>query len=101
MPSVGELFKLAATKMRADFEEIKAGSPHPGEKGEEGEQIVRDFLNSHLPKRFAATSGHLIDVNSAMSHQADVLVYDQVNSPVYRAGKGLILPNENVPRSWR
>jgi hypothetical protein len=95
-PTLTELFRAAAEKMRAEFAEVAKASPHAGERGEEAEEILRQFLNERLPKRYAAASGHMIDSQNRISHQTDVLIYDQISSPVYRVGKGLILPSENV-----
>jgi uncharacterized protein DUF6602 len=83
--------------MRQDFEGIRRDQPHPEEKGEEVEEKLREFLNKHLPKRFSTTKGHVIDNENKMSSQADVLVYDAENSPVYRAAKNtLILPSDSI-----
>jgi hypothetical protein len=94
--SVANLFKHASLKMRADFEEIKRNMPHAGTRGGETEEILRVFLDDHLPGRFAATNGFIVDVRNNLSHQADILVYDEITSPVYRANSGLILPSDNV-----
>ena len=82
---------------RAEFEEIKRSNPHYAERGAEAEVILRDFLNDHLPKRFAADTGLVVDDEGGISRQCDVLVYDASNSPIYRRGKRvLILPSDNV-----
>ena len=94
--SVANLFKQASLKMRAEFEEIKRNMPHAGTRGGEAEEILRVFLDDHLPGRFAATNGFIVDVKNNRSHQADILVYDEITSPVYRANSGLILPSDNV-----
>jgi len=47
----------------------------------------------HLPQRFRATSGILIDSENRRSRQTDVIVYDALSSPIYRASERLqILP---------
>ncbi len=94
--SIANLFRQASVKMRADFDEIKRTVPHAGTRGGEAEDILRRFLNTHLPGRFAATDGFMVDPKNQISHQADILVYDKITSPVYRAGSGLILPTDNV-----
>ncbi|HYF84283.1 MAG TPA: DUF6602 domain-containing protein [Clostridia bacterium] len=91
------LFIEAGKQLRYDFEEIKKDNPHYGESGAEAEVILRDFLNDHLPKRFAADTGCVIDDESNISMQTDIIIYDALNSPIYRKGKRvLILPNDNV-----
>lgn len=94
---IRELLIEAGKQLRHDFEELKRSNPHYGERGAEAEEIVRSFLNDHLPKRFAAGSGIVIDEVNEISRQSDVLVYDALNSFVYRKGsRVLILPSDNV-----
>ena len=95
--TVKELLINAAKNLRHEFEEIKSNNPHYGERGEEAENIVKDFLNSHLPKRFHADTGFVIDHDDNQSDQTDVIVYDADNSPIYRTGsKSLIVTSDNV-----
>jgi len=74
----------AAKLLRAEFEHIRTTNPHAGEGGKEVENIVKEFLNHHIPQRFRATAGFVIDKYSEMSGHEDVLIYDALSSPVYR-----------------
>jgi hypothetical protein len=95
--TIASLFEQAALKLRSDFEYIRASNPHAGEKGQEVEAILRDFLNSHLPKRWRADAGVVIDFEDQLSRQSDVIVYDSISAPLYRAGDRMnILPAHNV-----
>ncbi len=95
--TVAELIKAAAENLRGEFETIRKTLPHYGEQGEEIEEIVKKFLNNYLPKRFKAGSGFILDKNNNRSKQCDVIIYDQILSPIIRASsKSLILPNEYV-----
>jgi hypothetical protein len=90
------IFAQAARKLREDFNEARL-LPHAGARGAEGEAIVRGFLNSHLPKRFAAGCGFIIDRQDRVSRQTDVVVYDAHNCPIYLASDtAAIFPNDNV-----
>jgi hypothetical protein len=82
--TIAGLISQAAKKLRDDFEYIRANVQHSGEKGGETEDKVREFLNGHLPKRFHATKGFVIDVDNQMSNHQDVIIYDQQSSPVYK-----------------
>lgn len=96
-PTRESIFQDAARRMRAEFEDARHNVPHRGEAGGEGEAIVRQFLNSHLPGRFRATGGFIIDKTDQVSGHADVIVYDSLNCPVYRTSeRGMIVPNDNV-----
>lgn len=96
-PTRESIFRSAARQMRSNFQEIRDNVPHHGEAGGEGEKIVRDFLNEHLPGRFRAASGFIIDRNDEMSGHTDVIIYDVLNCPVYRtAERAMIIPNDNI-----
>ncbi len=95
--NIQELISQAGKHLRDEFEVIKNTNPHYAERGSETEKILQDFLNNHLPKRFAAGSGFIIDQQNNISRQTDVIIYDALNSPVYRYGpNSLILPSDNV-----
>lgn len=90
------IFAQAARKLRQDFEELSS-IPHNALKGGEAEKLVRVFLKQHLPKRFDVGSGFIIDFYDNVSKQTDVIVYDALNCPVYRASEDAsIFPSDNV-----
>jgi hypothetical protein len=92
-----ELLTAAGRKLREDFQEIQDCNPHAGDRGEEAENILKKFLSERLPKRFGVESGIVIGQDGAISRQCDVIIYDALNSPVYRSGTKLqILPRDNV-----
>ena len=83
--------------MREDFAEIQKNNPHAAERGSEAEEILRQFLRKKLPRRFDVGSGIVIGRENQISRQTDVIIYDAMNSPVYRTGFRLqILPRDNV-----
>jgi hypothetical protein len=82
--TIAGLISKAAKKLRDDFEHIRETISHFGEKGGETEDKVRESLNGHLPKRFHATKGFVIDTENQMSDHQDVIIYDQQSSPVYK-----------------
>jgi len=95
--SIDALFRRAAKGLKDEFENIRATMPHHGTAGSEAEDLLIKFLNSHMPRRFAATSGFVVDMEDSVSKQCDVLVYDAENSPVYREGPTTqILPSDSI-----
>lgn len=95
--NIRDLISQAGKQLRAEFEEIRSSVPHFGESGAEAEEILRRFLDSHLPKRYKATTGLAIDTQNRISKQTDVIIYDALNSPVYRQGPRVaIIPSDNV-----
>ncbi len=91
-----EIFARAAKKLRSDFNEL-TNIPHHALKGSEAEDLIRTFLRKHLPKRFDVGSGFIIDPRDRISRQCDVVIYDALNCPVYRASEdAAIFPSNNV-----
>jgi hypothetical protein len=64
--SVSDLFMQAAWRLRKEFDYVRETNPHSATKGSEAEKVLR-FLNKHLPQRFRAPTGILIDANNAVS----------------------------------
>jgi hypothetical protein len=90
------IFAQAAHKLRQDFEEL-SNVPHNALKGGEAETLVKKFLKEHLPKRFDVGSGFIIDRFDTVSKQTDLIIYDALNCPVYRASEQAgIFPSDNV-----
>lgn len=59
--TISELLSDAAQLLRSEFEFIRKSNPHSAEKGSEVENILRTFLNQHMPQRYHAGSGFIID----------------------------------------
>jgi hypothetical protein len=95
--SVDELISSAGRQLRKDFAEIQETNPHAAERGSEAEDTLKKFLKQKLPRRFDVASGIVIGGENLISRQTDVIIYDAMNSPVYRTGTRLqILPRDNV-----
>lgn len=96
-PTVADLFRTAANRLRVDFEGFRQTNFHNAGTGAEVEGVLRKFLDAHLPRRFESTSAILIDAENNVSRQTDIAVYDALNSPVYRtSGVQQILPIDHV-----
>lgn len=92
---LNELFSSIETTMLARFKE-SGFINHSGDKGENREEFLMDFLKNHLPKRYGVTKGEIITKEGSRSHAVDIIIYDAVNCPVLYAGKTSILPIEGV-----
>ena len=92
-----DLIGEAAKQLRQDFAEIRKGNPHAGESGAEAEAVLAQFLRDKLPRRFDAATGFVVGRDGTVSKQADVIIYDALNCPVYRKGpRTQIFPRDNV-----
>jgi hypothetical protein len=69
---------------------------HVGDRGENREAALRDFLREHLPRRYGVTKGEVITKSGEQSHSADVVIYDALDCPVLYSGETAILPIEGV-----
>jgi hypothetical protein len=92
---VAERFKKIEQTLLARFEEA-ADVKHKGDRGENREEFVRDFLARHLPRRYGVTKGEVVTRAGGHSHSADIIVYDAHGGPVLYAGDTAILPIEAV-----
>lgn len=92
MPTFFE--KVEATLL-AKFNEAPVVT-HPGDKGDNREEILRDFLREHLPAKYGVLKGQIISKDGEISHSADVIVYDAVNCPVLYQARTAVVPVEGV-----
>jgi hypothetical protein len=79
----------------AKFQE-SAAIFHAGDRGENREEILSEFLSAHLPTRYGVTKGQIVTRSGALSHSADIIVYDSTNCPVLYQGRTAILPIEGI-----
>ncbi len=95
-PDLEKLMAAAADRLRAEFEKAR-NVPHPSLRGRARERALIEVLNTYLPRRFAATSGYILDPMGLLSPHLDVIIYDALNSPIYFASEeAQILPSDNV-----
>jgi hypothetical protein len=92
-----DLIRSAGKQLRHEFEEIRQNNPHAGESGAEAELILRKFLKERLPRRFDIESGLVVGTDGTVSNQTDLIIFDAMNSPIYRAGPRVhIIQRDNV-----
>jgi len=84
-------------KMKEDYEDLSSQLEHAGLKGEEREEIVREFLNKYIHGRFGVTKGEILATNGDISKQQDIIIYDFASCPsLYNERNIQILPVEGV-----
>ncbi len=69
---------------------------HLGDRGDNREHILREFLAAHLPKKYGVAKGQIITKTGQISHSADIIIYDAVTTPVLYSEKTAIVPIEGV-----
>lgn len=76
---------------------VRRSFGHPGTKGDASEAVWLELLQTYLPKRYSATSAHVVDSAGAFSDQIDVVVFDRQYSPFIFSYQGqTIIPSESV-----
>jgi hypothetical protein len=88
-------FANVETTFLAKFQE-SAAIFHSGDRGENREEILSEFLVTHLPKRYGVAKGQIVTRSGALSHSADIIVYDSASCPVLYQGRTAILPIEGI-----
>jgi hypothetical protein len=92
---VSGLFQRVEATLVARYNEA-AAVKHMGDRGENREAVLREFLSEHLPKRFGVAKGEVVTRAGGQSHAADIIIFDADYAPVLYAGNTLILPVEAV-----
>lgn len=79
------------------LETVRRTLSHPCTKGDASEQVWLQMLDTYLPKRYQATSAHIVDSQGVFSEQIDVVVFDRQYSPFIFLYQGqTIIPAESV-----
>lgn len=70
---------------------------HPDAKGDNSENSWRKMLSKYLPERYRVDKGFVIDHESSVSDQIDIIIYDRYYSPiVFNENGNLYIPAESV-----
>ena len=96
--SIADYMNDAAKEMRRRSKAIRRDfAMHSGAAGDRREDLVTQFLENHLPRRFGVRSGFAISSDGWVSNQADVLVVDQDNNaPLHPDSSHELWPVEAV-----
>ena len=79
------------------IERVKLFTNHAPSIGFGNEEVLRNFLKTHIPERFAVGTGFVYLDNNNVSKQCDLLIYDQVNyAPFFKEGDFVIIHPEAV-----
>lgn len=90
-----EFFARVEETLLARFREAGFVS-HPGDKGDNREEILREFLQKHLPSKYGVLKGEVITGSGGHSHSADIVIYDALNAPVLYKANTAVIPVESV-----
>lgn len=93
---ITSLLDAIRNSLATAFEPVRR-IPHYGESGRAVENILREVLTNHLPRRFGFRSGIVVGTDGVAGHQSDLLVVDELNCPAFlRSGDTGIFPSGGV-----
>src|SRR5277367_2285405 len=96
MPDLIESFCSVQQQMLAQMA-VSRHIEHSVASGTAAERIWLDVLGRYLPKRHSAAPGFVIDSESRRSRQIDIVIFDNVHSPLLLPHEsGLHIPAESV-----
>jgi len=95
--NIGELFNGLQNQMVAQLNTNREFVLHPGSKGDSLENVWIDWLRKYLPNRYCVDKAIIIDSTGALSHQIDLVIYDQQYTPFVFTQNGIhYIPAEGV-----
>jgi len=95
--SIAELFTGLQNQMVAQLNTNREYILHPGSKGDSLENVWIEWLRKYLPNRYCVDKAIVIDSNGDLSHQLDLVIYDQQYTPFVFTQNGVhYIPAEGV-----
>lgn len=92
-----ELFYGLQEQMEARLKTNRSFIPHPTSKGDALEEVWIDWLREYLPNRYNVDKAFVIDSQSGMSEQIDLVIYDQQYTPfIFTQDQTKYIPAEGV-----
>ncbi len=94
---IAELFKGLQNQMVAQLNTNREFILHPGSKGDSLENVWIEWLRKYLPNRYCVDKAIVIDSTGELSHQLDLVIYDQHHTPFVFTQNGInYIPAEGV-----
>lgn len=92
-----QLFSGLQTQMVAQLNTNRSFIEHPGSKGDSLENTWIEWLRNYLPSRYCVDKAIIIDSKGQLSHQIDLVIYDQTYTPfVFKQNGVFYIPAEGV-----
>ena len=94
---LAQLFKGLQNQMVAQLNTNRKFILHPGSKGDSLENIWIEWIRKYLPNRYCVDKAIIIDSDGNLSHQIDLVIYDQQYTPFVLSQNGIkYIPAEGV-----
>lgn len=95
--NIADLFNSLQKQMVAQLNTNREHIVHPGSKGDSLENVWIEWLRKYLPNRYCVDKAIIVDCNGNLSHQIDLVIYDQHHTPFVFTQNGIhYIPAEGV-----
>jgi hypothetical protein len=95
--NIAELFTSLQNQMISQLNTNRDFILHPGSKGDSLENVWIEWLRKYLPNRYCVDKAIIIDCKGNLSHQLDLVIYDQHFTPFVFSQNGIFyIPAEGV-----
>lgn len=95
--NISHLFNGLQKQMIAQLNTNREFIEHPGSKGDSLENTWIEWLRKYLPNRYCIDKAIIIDSKGNLSHQIDLVIYDQHYTPFVFTQNGIhYIPAEGV-----
>lgn len=95
--NIADLFGGLQNQMVAQLNTNREFILHPGSKGDSLENVWIEWLRKYLPNRYCVDKAIIVDSNGDLSHQIDLVIYDQQYTPFVFTQNGIhYIPAEGV-----
>jgi len=95
--NIGELFSSLQMQMVAQLNTNREHIVHSVSKGDSLENVWIEWLRKYLPNRYCVDKAIIVDCNGNLSHQMDLVIYDQHHTPFVFTQNGIhYIPAEGV-----
>jgi len=78
MTSVPEIFREISRRIADDYRVAQAIGDHRGDRGNNVETILKEFIQSRLPSAYGLKKGQIIFPSGNLSHAIDIIIYDRL-----------------------
>lgn len=95
--NIADLFAGLQNQMVAQLNTNREFILHSGSKGDSLENVWIEWLRKYLPNRYCVDKAIVIDCEGFLSHQLDLVIYDQHHTPFVFTQNGInYIPAEGV-----
>ncbi|CAN5564149.1 hypothetical protein BH09CHL1_BH09CHL1_19640 [soil metagenome] len=95
MPIV-DILEAVELTLLAEFEELRRSVTHNGDRGENVEELVMEFLRPRLPRAFGVAKGEILYPDGTNSHSIDIIIYDNIYGSVLSTRRTSLVPADSV-----